>query len=288
MKFEEFLAEFKSEKESYLSAGLIDDISVYKWVTQALKPLGGNIMVMQDAIVDIKGSEGTLPSNFFSLEAAYLCEPKGYYCKEEERPVLQRSWQWVERVEQSMKWRNCDFCCLDDVEEKIITEKVYFNDVETKLYYKNPVLLKLGKGFKRSACTESCRNLVVRSCPNEIVINGNTLFTNFKEGTVYIQFYGMELDEQGFVIIPELGLGNIEQYVTTYVNWKFYEKLLTNQDEPNVVTLFQYYSQMVDKHKMLALTESKFSKLTPSDIAQIGINNRRLLDVYEKGYSFSR
>lgn len=98
----------------------------------------------------------------------------------------------------------------------------------------------------------------------------------------------MELDEQGFVIIPELGLGNIEQYVTTYVNWKFYEKLLTNQDEPNVVTLFQYYSQMVDKHKMLALTESKFANLTPSDIAQIGINNRRLLDVYEKGYSFSR
>ena len=47
MRFEEFLAEFKSEKESYLAAGLIDDLSVYKWVTQALKPLGNNIMVLQ-------------------------------------------------------------------------------------------------------------------------------------------------------------------------------------------------------------------------------------------------
>ena len=287
MRFEEFLAEFKSEKESYLSAGLIDDLSVYKWVTQALKPLGANIMVLQDVVIDIKNSEGSLPSNFFSLEAAYLCEPKGFYYKKESEPVLQRSWQWKERIEQSAKWNSCDLCCVED-EEKIITERVYFDDVEVSLYYKNPILLKLGRGFKRSACTEQCRNLLVKNSPNEIVINGNTLYTNFKEGTVYMQYYGIETDEQGFVIIPELGLGNVEQYVTTYVNWKFYEKILTNQDDPNVVTLFQYYSQMVDRHKMLALTESKFSKLTPDDIAQIGVNNRRALEIYEKGYSFSR
>lgn len=287
MRFEEFLAEFKSEKESYLSAGLIDDLSVYKWVTQALKPLGNNIMVLQDAVVDIKGSEGVLPDNFFALYSAWQCEPKSYFCKEEDKPILQRAWQWVERVEQSAKWNSCDFCCVED-EEKVITEKVFINDVEAKLYYKNPRLLKLGKGFKRSACTEHCRNLVVRDNPNEIIINGSTIYTNFREGTIYLQYYGMEVDEKGFAIIPELGLGNIEQYVTTYVNWKFYEKLLTNQDEPNVVTLFQYYAQMVDKHKVLALTESKFSKLNPNDIKEVGRRNRMVLDAYEKAYSFSR
>lgn len=98
----------------------------------------------------------------------------------------------------------------------------------------------------------------------------------------------MELDEKGYVIIPELGLGEVEQYVTTYVNWKFYEKLLTNQDEPNVVTLFQYYAQMVERHKILAISESKFSTLRPEDIKMLGLKNRALFDRYEKGYSFSR
>ena len=84
MRFEEFLAEFKSEKESYLAAGLIDDLSVYKWVTQALKPLGNNIMVLQDSVLDVKGYEARVPDNFFSLYAAYQCEPKSYYYKEED------------------------------------------------------------------------------------------------------------------------------------------------------------------------------------------------------------
>lgn len=287
MRFEEFLAEFKSEKESYLAAGLIDDLSVYKWVTQALKPLGNNIMVLQDAVLDVKGYEARVPDNFFSLYAAYQCEPKSYYYKEEDKPILQNAIQWVEKVEQSVKWNSCELCCEEE-EEKLITEKVWMNDREVKFYYQRPKLLKLGRGFKRSACTEHCRNLVVRDNPNEIVINGNVVYTNFKEGTIYLQYYGMELDEKGYVIIPELGLGEIEQYVTTYVNWKFYEKLLTNQDEPNVVTLFQYYAQMVERHKILAISESKFSTLRPEDIKMLGLKNRALFDRYEKGYSFSR
>lgn len=187
---------------------------------------------------------------------------------------------WTERIERSQKWNSCAPCCKDE-EEKVITEKVFFKDVEVDFYYHKPLLLRLGKSMKRNKCHKNCRNLIVRDCPHEIIINGKTLYSNFPEGNVYIQYYGIPVDEGGKPVIPEVGRGELEKYVEYYTHMKFFEKLLKNKDDENIITLFNYYVRKEESQRGLALTDTKFSKLTPKSFKRLQKINRAEMLKYE-------
>lgn len=280
MTFDTFIAEFKSENENYYNAGLIDEGSVLKWFNEALKPFGQNIMILQDTVVDVNNSEGILPDNFYSLYMAYKCNPKGYHFNKKYKDIVQNSYMWTKRVERSNDWNSCDPCCVNE-ENKIITEKLILNDTEVEFYYEKPTLLKLGKSMKRDKCHKECRNILIKDSPYEIIINEKTLYSNFDKGYVYIQYYGLPTDEEGKPIIPEVGRGELERYVDYYVHLKFFEKLLKNKDDENIITLFNYYNQKEQLHKSLALTDTKFSKLTPNSFRRLKNENRREMLKYE-------
>ncbi|MCA9749014.1 MAG: hypothetical protein KC414_07900 [Romboutsia sp.] len=282
MTIDSFIADFKAENESYDSAGLIDEVSLYKWVLDAMKPFGSNIMELQDTVVEVKKSEAKLPDNYDSLCIAYKCDPRGYHVEDRYKNVVQESYMWTERVERSVKWNSCNPCCAED-EDKIITEKVYFKDVEVNFYYHRPVLLRLGKSMKRDKCHAKCRNLIVRDCPHEIIINGKTLYSNFTEGDVYLQYYGIPMEDNK-PIIPEVGKGELEKYVDYYVHMKFFEKLLKNKDDENIITLFNYYVRKEEAQKGLALTDTKFSKLTPKSFKRVKRINRAEMLKYELNF----
>lgn len=289
MTFDEFLADFKVEHETYMSGGLIDDLSIYKWVVYALKPLGNNIMVLQDAVVEVRNGRAKLPDNFYTLFSAHLCELDSVTCDEKYKPVLQKSHQyllWKERHERAVNPNPCGNVCVDN-KVSVITETVYFNDIPAQVRYKRPTLLRLGKTFRRNACSSNCRNKVVKDNPNEIIIDGTTLHANFNFGTIYLQYYGLDTDEDGKVTIPDLGLGNIPTYVETYVKFKFFEKLLINKEGDSIQSLFNYYAQTLDVRKGAAMTEAKFSKLTPKDMYKIRLLNQKDINVFERT-SFQR
>lgn len=275
MKINTFIAEFRAENESYDASGLIDDASLYKWIIDAMKPFGQNIMTLQDTVVDVRGKEGFLPRHFHTLYIAYKCDNKGYNVDPKYIDTLQQSYMWTERIKRGFKWNSCEPYCKEDTEE-IITEKVYFREIDDTVdfYYNYPVMLKLGKTMKRNKCHEKCRNLIVRDCPYEIIINETTLYTNFKEGNVYMQYYGLPLDDDGKLILPEVGNGELLKYIDYYVHLKFYEKLLKNKDDENIITLFNYYIRKEESQKGLALTDTKFSKLTPESFRRLKKKNR--------------
>lgn len=256
MTFQELLADIKSTLKSYDSVGLIDDISVYDWYLQALKEFGTLPFELYEEVLEIKNGQAELPEGFRKLVLALKCEPFTYKTKHKDH--LQQSRFWKERHEKSILWENCTPCDITEC-EKTIVEKYYYREYECDYYYKNPTLLRLTQGINRKMCTSDCQNLRVKESPFEInIIKGKTLQTNFTEGNVFLRYRGFEVDEEGFVEVPETFNGYLERYITDYTKSKVMENIIANGDYTGgEQTLLGIYRQDARDNKVKAMTELK-------------------------------
>lgn len=280
MTLSEYIEELKVDLEAHKT--LIDPVSVAKWVIWALKPFGMNISTLQEDVITVEGGVAKLPQSFCSLYLAYRCEPHGCHVSGENEEVVQSVTSWVERSERGFKWNSCDPCCKEEY-EKIIVEKKKIKTCDVEYYYTKPVLLKLGKSMVRNACHKECRNRLVQDCPYEISINKNTLYANFERGKIYMQFYGLPIDENKELEIPTSHQGYLEQYVDAFIKRKFFEKEMANLNIPQAANLFQTYFQMESRLKGLATTDVKFGKLTPNSFDRLAKSNRMDMLRYSMG-----
>lgn len=261
---EGLIAQIKSDLSKYSDAGLIDDTSLYRDISLGLKRFGNDIMVMQETMVQVEQGYGSLPESFFSLSAAYLCNPAGYINKDKvEQDSLINSVMYRERTINTRVWNECDASCAT-VTENIVRENLYYNGNNVQFLYSNPTLLSLGKSFKKSNCHANCRNKIVRDNPNEIVIINYKLQANFNEGYIYMQYYGLPVDEDGNIEIPDTPNGHLETYLEYHLKRRLAERLMGNNDAQGLQNLYQVYSQQESIALKNASTELKMSKLKPS------------------------
>ena len=275
MRLETLIADIEADLSQYKATGLIDKVSMYRWTINALKRFGQSICVLQEKVVQVKNGQAFLPNNFHSLQFAVKCDPKGYHTKEESKPVVQNSLIWKERVERSSQWNSCDPCCSTDT-EKIITENIYLDDHLVSFYYERPIPLKLKKSMIRDYCAKTCRNIAVLDCPYEITINGTTMYTNFNEGTIYLQYYGIKSEEiNGNQVpeIPETPRDHLREYIEYHLKMKLMEKISSNGDA-NAANLLGYFSAKEAQWWPLAQSDAKLTTLTPESYVKIGRNNR--------------
>lgn len=262
---EDLIEEVRSDLSKYADAGLIDDNKIYRDIVFGLKKFGNDITELTETVVEIKNGTATLPDDFFSLYVAYLCEPSYYKANDVEYHDLQSSYFFRERTEYSSKWNECDTCC-EQKEEKVIRENLYFNRGSVEFYYKRPVLLGLGKTFNRNQCHSQCRNMVVRDNPNEISINQLTLDANFKEGYIYMQYFGLPKDSDGKIDIPETKNGHLETYLEYYVKRRLAERLMANNDALGLSNLFSVWKQEESVALKNAGGNLKMSKIKPNQL----------------------
>lgn len=275
MTFNEFLSEIKNDMSQYFESGLIDDASILRWVGQALKKFGATIMVYNEYVVEVSNGKGRLPDNFYSLKHAVKCDKDFIECTPEDEKILVNSFFWTDVQLKQKDWNICTGECIKNrVEEFTIRHKTYIDGRSFNKYYKHPVELKLAPSFKKSLCDNECVNKFRSSSPYEINIIGNTLYTNFKEGDVYIKYKGLELDEDGLVIIPETPKGELETYLTYFVKRNIFEITMANGDDVNVANLFKYYLDAERMQLGLALTEAKFLGLTPQSLYKLRGRNQ--------------
>src|SRR3989304_4352906 len=107
-------------------------------------------------------------------------------------------------------------------------EKTYLRGgtVEADLYFHSPKLLRLTNGIKKESCHSQCKNLskeLTYSSPYEINILGDYIQTNFSEGFIYLQFFALEKDEEGEIVIPELSTDQLVEYLTYHLKRKALE-----------------------------------------------------------------
>lgn len=277
------IEEVKNDLSKYADAGLIDEDSLYRDIVLGLKRFGNDVMVLQEVVVDVKEGQANLPQGFWSLYFAYLCEPLGLKRNNIEVHDLQSSFFYRERVERSNTWNECDACC-DDVKEKIIRENLYFNNAKVEFFFHRPQLLSLGKTFKKNNCHAKCRNKFVHDNPNEITIDGTTLGANFNSGHIYMQYYGLPEDEEGYIEIPETKNGHLETYLEYRLKRRLAEKLIANNDAQGLSNMYAIYAQQESIALKNASAELKMTKLNPKAMKRLKRLNRLESLQYETNF----
>jgi hypothetical protein len=281
---EGLIAQIKSDLSKYDDAGLIDDTSLYRDITLGLKRFGNDVMQLQENMVEVKNGYGELPQSFFSLYVAYLCNPAGFTSTmfTHQDPLIS-SIVYKEKVINEKVWNECDASC-ETVTENVIRENVYFNGKAIQLRYDNPTLLSLGKSFNKSNCHSACRNKLVKDNPNEIVILDYRLQANFNEGFIYMQYYGLPVDEEGNIEMPNTSNGHLETYLEYFLKRRLAERLMGNNDAQGLQSLYQVYKQEETVALKNASTELKMSKLKPSTFAKIKRLNQLESRQYETNF----
>ena len=263
MKIDQLIAEITSGGfQQYEEAGLIDHISLRTWIKNELKRFGGNLTQRSEALLHVKNSRVKLPENFWQLYLAIECHIETYEKNDPEK-ILQNSFFFRERVEGIQEWDNGNES-YDNTTYKYLREDFYFNKAHATFYYSNPTLLRLVKGFNKSLCNSECANIramVVNSNSNEINIKGDYLYANFVEGTIYLQFDGLGVDEDGQLLIPTTQHNRLQEYLIYYCRKRILEDLIMGDDDTSKVNMLSYYARESQMAFGLAMTEIKFEAL---------------------------
>ena len=265
---EALIAEVRSDLSKYADAHLLDEDSMYRDIVLGLKKFGNDEMELHETVVQVEDGYADLPKSFFELYLAARCEPAGYTTScdsEDEIHDLQSSHFYKERTTYSRKWSECDNCC-ETLEENTVRENLYFKRKKlAEFRYDSPKLLSLGKTFNRNNCHSSCRNMLVRDNPDQIVIVKYRLQANFNEGSIYLQYYGLPIDENGNIDIPESKNGNLEEYLEYRLKRKAAERLIGNNDASGLANLYKSYLQQEQVHLKNASNELKMTRIQPKE-----------------------
>lgn len=263
MTIDQLMAEITSGGfAQYEESGLINPIDLRTWIRNELKRFGGNLTDRQEILLHVKDSKAKLPFEFWQLYAAYQCEIDKYE-KQDPSNVLQNSFFYRERIEGISEWDNGNET-YDNQTTKYIREDFYFHDAKATFYYSQPTLLTLMKGFKKSLCNSECPNLrqtVVGTNTNQINIKHDYLYTNFIEGTIYMQYDGLPTDEDGNLIIPDTQHNRLQEYLVYYCRTRILENLVVGDDDSSKINLLNYFDQKTKEAFGLAMTEVKMEAL---------------------------
>jgi len=273
------IEEVRNSLKQYDAANVLDTLSMYDWTFKALKRFGNLITTIHEKVVDIEDGKGNLPSNFQSLKSAIKIEPS-YVSSELDNDVLQTAYFWKERVEKSNKWNHCKDC-EKEYTEKTIVEKLYLHDKPTSFHYKNPTYLKLGRHVNKDPYAQDCDNKKVHSSPYEITINQNTIYTNFKEGSIFVRYYGFEMDDAGKPYIPESPHERLETFLTYHLKRKIFEDLWLNSDDAGIENKIQYLLSQENTEFRLALSDVKAASMTLGGFYKLAQQNKQRTTIFE-------
>jgi hypothetical protein len=241
-----------------------------------LRRFGNNILEIQEKVLDIKNSQTTLPENFKSLKLALKLKPIGSLLENSTKEDLRNSFAYTKRIEREAYFDDITLNYVAANSTKIIEEAIILKSGSAKLYY-HPEWLKIVKGIKGGGVSTDCLNIskAIRNKEvHEISINNNTLNTNFSEGQIYIQFYGLNTDEEGEIVIPDVM--HLDKYLEYYCKAKIAENLIANNRNPQALAqLLPLYKQEADKQFSNSMTASKFKALGENWQNKSRVQNRR-------------
>lgn len=265
MTFREFLAEIKTSMRKYDNQGLIDETSIRIWVEDELKRFGQNLMVTYKEIVDIKNGRIKLPPYFWNLNRLYLCEVEEP-CDEDDSDIFEYKKSNHKKHLQSERWtietttdRKVESCYSKDIHRttNVITERLYFSDGIQEVNYNLYDMPKIVKKESIKGCIKGCPNVDSNS-ENTVMLNGKTLFFNFTDGKAYIEYIGLEVDEEeNEIVIPETQHNRLKVYLENFIKAKILEDLINNAEVDGGVEMFKYYTQSYTNAFPLAMTEIK-------------------------------
>lgn len=225
----------KKRLASYNQGDFMDRGDFHKLVAYQMEQWGLATYRECEAVIEVKGRKGKLPPNFKILHAAYKCTPEfnhGSVASINE----QRPWIYYTQVEATPECPNQ--CCIKCVGEpgrtRIVVRTFVNGDDARDISFKNPTLLRVSANV-REICTEDSLSLNCSS-PDEITISDGHVSTASDFDSIFFQYYGQPLDENGLPMIPEDE--TYEKALEYYIYTEIFQTLYWNAI-PNVVNFYQ-------------------------------------------------
>lgn len=264
---------------SFTQAQLIDEGMFYKDVKYILTLLGISWFREAETVLEIKNYRACLPKDFKLLDAAYSCQGTVVETPQPDGMVLQQV-VFDHYPTTQPDWHNPP-CCGDgctppepDVFNRHVLTMVKRGDV---LYqYHTPKLLKIGNVNTKKSCTTNCANVFSTEADTITIQNGN-MYTNFREGNVFMRYHAFPVDEEtGLPLIPDDPI--IEKCLEMYIKASIIRNLWTNGDA-DVQQMVRYYDDLSRE----ALLEAKYHTKLPSFQRMINAIRltRKRLNVYQ-------
>jgi hypothetical protein len=280
MNIDHIISKIRRDFSKYADAGLLDENELYSDAISELKRFGNDICETHEQMIHVVNGFADLPQNFFSLKMALWCEPDFYQTKNIEYHTLISSSFYKERAEATHVWNECQECCVQKT-EKVIKENIYFNGGSAQFVYKNPILLRLVPGFERTVCAKGCLNGYDTQSPYHInILKRRRLQANFNKGSIYMQYVGLPMDEEGRIDIPETPNGHLDKYMEYFLKRRFTENMIGNNDAQGLQNLYQAFLQqesiaLKNASNELKLTNMDFKNLRKKGMAQNRMETRK-------------
>lgn len=200
---------------SYSLTGMLDDGNFSDWVKVILMKLNLPAFNQKEVVLDVIDYKIDLPEDFHLLWAVWICD------KGETKRVNKDAYQGtISFTQEDTCYERTGECyTLEPVAHKVIKRNYYMsNEVETTTY-KNTRLLKLIN--KHVKCSDSCVNYRVDS-DEQYFISDNSLQFNFEKGSVILQYFAFEVDENGLPMIPDDV--RIEETLEAFITYRLFQK----------------------------------------------------------------
>jgi hypothetical protein len=274
---DELIAEIKAEHFFKDNPHLIDEVSIYRWVSLALRNFGTNVMDLKGSVIEIKNYKHCLGNDFGRLSLAAWCKKEdGCDSKSTEDKVL-KTYLYGTKEEVKYIFGEENSCTREEVKtiEKI---GIHYGD-DTQCTYNNIQYVRLGRGVESNLINNSCINRSIVDSPYSINVKGQTISANFKDGHLYIEYYAIPTDEDGIPLIPLSEGGYLEEYLEYLIKRKILEQAQWSKDATNLQGIFQYTVQREDELRTKALKD--ISPITLASMWKMIGKRRNDLSKYE-------
>lgn len=234
----------KEELNSYFDTGVVDDLMFPIWTEKALRPLGKGTLPIINTTLYLDDFAAVLPKGFDSVREAWLCttiapvtirKPGAFYS------------QHITLLNPATDpCLPCDPCTPQSMEliYKATTDEIFTNHVSH--------LLTPGTLAAKTKCGQGCPNVFSQSVDTFDIRDGK-FQTSFREGDVYLAYYGTDHDNSNYQLIPDNIF--ILNYLEAFLKYKVFEKLwnsITDETFNQIQAKCQIAKQDMLEAKVLA------------------------------------
>lgn len=280
---DELFARVRKRLSSFDAAGVLDEGDFYHYIMEVNEKLGVSIYEECQVLLPVVSFNTPLPDNFGYLYAAYSTSPVTTTTQSKQTCFPQEGFAlYMEDTWQPYRQcKNCLSTKFEFAEGQALRSRTYVQGQPNVINYNRPVLLRLGPNAKKLSHKDSPNHnpdLVHDHYHShnayEITISNGFIYTTFKEGSIFMKYYGTAMDtESGLPMIATNTF--IEKAIEDYIIYRIIEDLWFNGIVPDMDNRYKMARANSDDSMKAALYYCKLPSFTEA-INYIRIQRKNL------------
>jgi len=273
---EQLISRVNKTLNTFKSSGLLDEGDFYRWIKEVLTLLNIPSFTPVHAIVPVEGNKLRVPDDMYQLWSVWRYEEEK---KGDPTPIRHYQRQARYYVQEDTLQSQCEDNCTTITHDKeMMISKFYIEETPVTTVYKSRQPVKI-VNYAVNKCSADSPSLNISSSL-QANIDNNYFYFNFSDGSVYLQYYKLQLDFNGLPMIPDVS--EIELAIEAYIIYRFFQELYYN-GTTDALQRMQYakneYTTLFDKAKTWVKTP------TARALYNIAMKTRGRFNMYELKHS---